>query len=230
MRETGAEEDVGHAVGHPFHPHVAVGVGALAHLVAEGGVYVIEESLAVRLGQRTALRVGVVYVASCLEESGRIVGLAVVPPEVCTGHGTGGDASASAPAWPAPAESVVVDIVPAQDKRELSVVEEAVDVGFGRVSVFGAIAHIHVGYPALLHILFHCEVKHSLLLAVIDAGDAGIVTLLVVCLYLLHHLGGQVLHGHLGVFLEELLTLYHHLRHRFAVDLDGSVVAHLCTG
>jgi len=43
-------------------------------------------------------------------------------------------------------------------------------------------------------------------------------------LYLVDHLGGQVLQGDVGVITEELLAVHQYALHRFALCLDGAVV------
>ena len=109
-------------------------------------------------------------------------------------------------------------------------VEEAVDVGFARIAVLGAVGSVEVAYPSFLHALLDGEVEHGLLFAVVDAGDAGVVALLVVGLELLDELGGQVLQRHLRVVLEVFLAIDHDFGDALAVYLDGAVVVYFCSG
>ena len=175
----------------------------------------------------------VAHVTAHLQVSGLRLLLVVVPGHVGSVHVARGNAlaAASPPSATATAgEAAVVHVVATADEGELHVVGVSADVSLGRVSVLGAVAHVGVDEPPLLHALLDGQVQYGLLLAVVDAGDAAVVALLFVRLQFFHHLCRDVLHGHLCVVGKEFLAVHHDFRHRLAVDLDGSVVAHLGTG
>ena len=74
------------------------------------------------------------------------------------------------------------------------------------------------------------EVEDSLLLAVIDAGELGLVGFLLDDLDLLDELGRDVLGGNLRVVHEEGLAFHIHLGDGLAVYNDGAVVIDLDAG
>ena len=172
------------------------------------------------------------HIAAYLQQAGRVLGTTVLPRKVGSGHAAGDDAATAAPATTETAarEAAVIDIVAAAYDGELIVIHKAMQVGLERIAVLGAASFVEIEQPALLCALLQGEVEHGLLFAIIYTRDARVVALAVVGLELLHHLGGQVLHGHLGVVVEELLALDHYLAHGLAVYLDGAVFVHLGTG
>ena len=105
-------------------------------------------------------------------------------------------------------------------------VQESVDVGLARISVLGTISQVHVHHPTFLHLFLDSKVQYCLLLSVVDACYACVVALLIISFYLLYHLGGKVLHGHLGVLFEEFFSFHHHLGYGLSVYLDGTVVTY----
>ena len=74
------------------------------------------------------------------------------------------------------------------------------------------------------------KVDDRLLLAVVDAGEFGLLALLVDDLDLLDELGGDVLGGQLGVVQEEGLAVDGYLGDGLAVGGDGAVLVHLHAG
>ena len=109
-------------------------------------------------------------------------------------------------------------------------VSKTAQVQFSGVAVFRSVTHIGVQHPAFSHTFLHGKVQYGFLLTVINSGYTAIVALAVVRLYLVHHLCGQVLHGHLGVVVEEFLSAHHDFLYGLTVNLDGSVVLHLRSG
>ena len=109
-------------------------------------------------------------------------------------------------------------------------VAEVVDHGPFHVAVLGACGEVDVAKYTLIHAFLHRQVEHGLLLTVVNAGDTGQVTLLVVGLQLIHHIHGEVLQAGLHVAAEELLAIHHQLLHLLTIDLHVTIFIHLGTG
>ena len=91
------------------------------------------------------------------------------------------------------------------------------------------IGKVNVRNPSLSHSFLNGKVQHGLFLSVVNTCYAAVVTLALVGFQLLNHLAGQVLHSHLGIVLEELLTLHHNLADALTVYLYVSLIIHLCS-
>ena len=96
------------------------------------------------------------------------------------------------------------------------------------IAVLGSHAEVHVGKGSLVHAGLDAEVEHRFLVAVVDAGDAGQVALLVVGLDVVDDGCRQVFHGRLGVAGHKLLAVEQDFLHLLAVDGDFAVVVDLC--
>ena len=126
-------------------------------------------------------------------------------------------------------EAHIVNIVGAGKEHHLQIVLHHGTHTSARVAALGTYAEIDVGHNALVHTWFDAEVEHRLFLTVLDSADTGKVTLLVISLDTVDDVGGQVLQGCLRITRHELLTIDENLLNFLSVDLDGSVVADLCT-
>ena len=135
--------------------------------------------------------------------------------------------AAPSPATTTAAESHVRHVVGIADDRRLEVILESVHVQALCIAMLCACTQVHVAKPAVLHALFHRQVQHRLLLAVVDACHARAVALPFVGLQLVNHVRGDVLHCHLLVVQEKLLAVYENLANFLAVDLDGAILVHL---
>ena len=78
----------------------------------------------------------------------------------------------------------------------------------------------------MLHAFLDGEVDHCLILAVVYAGQSGLLALAVYHLHFRYGLGGEVLGGHLGVVAEEFLAVDEDFRYSLAVGRDASVASH----
>ena len=103
-------------------------------------------------------------------------------------------------------------------------VREAVDHTSERIQFFCSITCIDVTEPSLLESLLDGQVKHRLLLTVVNTCDAAEIRLSVVGLHLIHNLCGQVLHRHVLVIAKELLTSHEDSSHRLTIHLDGTIL------
>ena len=83
---------------------------------------------------------------------------------------------------------------------------------------------------AVHHAALDGEVDHRFLIAVVDAGEFGLLTLFLHHLHLLHQLGGNVLGGQLRVVQEESFAGDGDLGDGFAVGGDGAVFGHFNAG
>ena len=128
-------------------------------------------------------------------------------------------------------------VVAVGDDGELGAVREAADhavagvtpvvhvVLLGRNVVADAAGD--VAEDTVHHALLHGEVDDGLVIAVVDAGELGLLGLLLHDLHLLDHLRGKVLGSELGIVQEEGLAVDGDLRDGLAVRGDGTVVIDL---
>ena len=138
-------------------------------------------------------------------------------------------ATAEASAAATAAEAHVADVVGLGEAHQPHRAVEAGSHQAARIALLGAQSGVDVGEGAAVHAALQSEVEHHLLLAVVDARDAGLVALLVVGLHALHNRCGQVLDGRLRVAGHELLAVDLNLLHLLADDGDGAVIADLGT-
>ena len=89
---------------------------------------------------------------------------------------------------------------------------------------------MQVTHPSALAVLLDGQVQHHSLLSVIDARDACCIALPVIGLYLVDHVGRQVLQGCLHVLPEELLSIHQYLRDGPAVQGIFPVLIYLHSG
>ena len=178
--EIGVERDVCHRVRHPLeadagadvHP-VVLGV---VHTVAESGVHVIEEHLAVGLRECGGAGMVPAQVASHSHEAFREFLPAILPYSVHSSHLALDDTSAAPPSTASSAAvATVVGVVGRAHDGNLIVVHKALDAGRDGIPVVGAVCDIRIDEPSLLGSLLDREVEDGLLLAIVDTCDAGIV-------------------------------------------------------
>ena len=153
--------------------------------------------------------------------------------QVHTGHLVGSEALATASPAAASAptgEAHIIGIICIGHHKELQVVLHHAAKDTGGITVLGTCRQIRIHHHAFVHARLDTEVEHRLLLTVVDTRHTGQVALLVVGLDTVDDVGRQVLQGRLGVAHHELLTIHQDLLHLLTVHLDGTVIAHLCTG
>ena len=137
-------------------------------------------------------------------------------------------------------ETAVVGIVGIGDDADLALFREAaahegtlpapvVQALLAGGDVVTAAAH-QVAEHAVHHPLLHAQVNHRFVFSVIDAGEFGLLALLLHHLHLLDELGGNVLGGQLRVVQEEGFAVYGYLGDGFSVGGDGAVLVHLHAG
>ena len=230
MTEIGTEQDVGQAVGEPLEAEVGVDVlipvRALILGIRELAGSRWKEHLVVGSALGIAVTAAVANVATHLQEACSVFRFAILPSESDAAHRAGGNAVAAS----TPSATKVVHIVAAANDGQELVVHEAIDVELCRIAVFRTVGAIDVAYPSLLHAFLDSKVEHGFLLAIINAGDAAVVALLVVGFEFLDELRRQVLHCHLRVVLEELLAIDHNLGDALAVYLDVAIIVNFCSG
>ena len=128
-----------------------------------------------------------------------------------------------------PPAGVLVLVVGVAHQHEAGLVGEAATHGTRGIAVLRATGQVEVGHVAPVHAPLDGEVEHGLLVAVLDASDAGLVTLLLVELHVLDDAHGQVLQRRLDVAEHELLAVEQNLRHRLAVESNIAVVVDIGT-
>ena len=127
------------------------------------------------------------------------------------------------------AKSAVAGIVGVAEEEEAVVAIEISPHSSEAVAALVAHSEVDVGNHTLVHTLLHAEVEHGLLLSVVDARHLGQVALLIVGLDFVDDAGGQVLEGSLCIARHKFLAVNEYFLHLLTVNLDGTVVAHLCT-
>ena len=223
-RECGTEVESVERVGLPLDAEVgthvvAAVVGISCRVIPRGGIG--EKVLAVAAGAGVAVGVAVHHVAAHAEN------LLFADIEIHAEALRGVDAPVAAEATEAVAvaigESKVVGIVGRTDKGQLIVVPEAVYVESGLIAVVGAVTGLHGAEPAILHARFHGEVDHSLILAVVNAGETRQIALAVDHLQLVDHVHRQIFRRHLRVVGEKLFAIHQNFGHGLAVGRDLAV-------
>ena len=94
--------------------------------------------------------------------------------------------------------------------------------------MLGTARQVEIGHIAVVHTFLDGEVEHGLLLAIVDASDTSLVTLLVVELQILDNAHRDVLQRRLHIAEHELLTVEQYLLHFLAVDGNVTVLVDLC--
>ena len=161
----------------------------------------------------------------------KLVGILVV--ELQTEHlggvaAIGVTAHSTTTATAATVESLVVDVVGTSHEHDaVLVLEEGAHATLG-ITLLRTDAEVDIPEEAPVHACLEAEVEHGLLIAVVDAGDAGQVAPLVVGLDAVDDRGGQVLQGSLGVTSHELLAVDLDFLHLLTIDGDFSIVIYLC--
>ena len=137
-------------------------------------------------------------------------------------------------------ETAVIGVVGIEDDAHLAVFREAathegaLPAGVVHHALLGrnvvtATGH-YVAEDAVHHALLDAQVNHGLILTVVDAGEGGLLALLLNHLHLLDEFGGDVLGGQLRVVQEEGLAVDGNLGDGFTVGGDGAVLVHFHTG
>ena len=170
----------------------------------------------------------VTHVAANLEAARLALGLAVLPRKVQACALRSREAAATAKSARA-AEAAVARIVGRAVGRDAALIGEAVHEGAARIAFLSAVGEVYVGNPRLIELALRGNIEHGSFLAIVNARQFRVVALLVVSLDFVDHIGGQVLHRHLRVALEEVFAVYEKLRHGLTVPLHGAVIAHLHT-
>ena len=94
---------------------------------------------------------------------------------------------------PPAAEAHIVDIVEIAESHHTPVAFEVGPHQLVRIAALAADSQVDVGEHAFVHAFFQTEVQNSLLIAVVNTGDACEITLLVVGLDILHDTRRQIL-------------------------------------
>ena len=76
----------------------------------------------------------------------------------------------------------------------------------------------------MIHTFLDGEIKHGLLLAILNACDTGLITLLVIELHILDNGNGQVLDGRLDITQHKLSTVEQDFLDFFSIDSDISIL------
>ena len=164
-----------------------------------------------------------------------------------THHATAATAAAEAAAHHAAhhaagevAGSGVVGVVAAEDEADLGLVGESAEEGIcgeaggpGRLVVGGDIVSCtcgHLAEESAHHAGLDGEVDDILFIAVVDAGELGLLGFLLDDLELVDELGGYVLGSHLGVVEEEGLAVHGDTGDSLAVHGDLTACTHLHAG
>ena len=147
--------------------------------------------------------------------------LAVVVVQVQASHLVGVQSATVPPA------GVLVLVVHVAHHHQAHLVGEAAGHAARGVAVLGTAGQVEVGHVAAVHTFLNSKVEHGLLIAVLNAGDAGLVALLVVELHVLDDVHGQVLQRRLDVAEHELLAVEQNLLHLLAVHGDVAVLVDL---
>ena len=173
----------------------------------------------------------VTHVAADFKEAGIALALVVLPGEIATACLCFDETTATAPTAEAAVATAAGVISVAEDGDTPGFIETCqieialVEIPSVVAAILGSqtsetITAINVEAPSCAHTFLNGQVKHRLLLAVIDAGDTRIIALTVIGLNIFHHVGLQVLQRHLGVGTEELFLIDEDLLDFLAVDLD----------
>ena len=230
VRHVRAQDDVGQRVRTPLHFEVGP-EGDVARVLCGVGVGERRRVLSCQevLGVSGADLVVVAVVIAGASLEGEFLAFRGKVQAKVLASGQAGIA-APARASSAAGEGLVVDVVGTPDERHLRIAPEVVHHAAQRIAVFRAASDVRIAEPSGVHLFLHGQVQDGFFLAVIDAGDAGQVRLLVVGLQLLNHLHGQVLQAGGHVSAEELLAVHQYLGYVFPVDFHVAVIVHLGAG
>ena len=108
-------------------------------------------------------------------------------------------------------------------------VNETVDGESLRPAVFRTITQVDVTEPTVVHTFLHSQVKHGFFFTIVNICYTCEITLALVSLDFINHVGWDVLHGHVGVIEEELLTIHKNLGNLFTVDGYTTIFIYLYT-
>ena len=126
-------------------------------------------------------------------------------------------------------EAHIVDIVGSCEEHHLQVIFHHCTHASACIALLGTDSEVDIGHDTLIHASLDAKVEHGLFLTILNARDTGQITLLVIGTDALNDIRGQVLQGCLRITGHELLTVDEDLLHFLAIDLDGSIIAHLST-
>ena len=147
----------------------------------------------------------------------------VVVVQVGTQHLTGIQSATVPPA------SIVLLIVQITHQHKARLVGETAPHTARSIAMVGAARQVDVGHISAIHALLDGEVEHSLLVAVLDACNTGLVALLVIELHILNDAHRQILQSRLHIAQHELLAVEQNLFNLLAVDGDVAVFVDFCS-
>ena len=203
---------------------------ALCPRIAEGARAACREEgfAGCRLDQVGA-GVAIAHVAAYFEAARLFLLLAVFPTEVHTCLLLGNQSLRRGEAT-GTTEATRTDIVGRSEEGDAALVGEAIHEELAGIAFLRTIRQVGIRYPRFVELTLRRDVEHGGFLAVVNACQFGIVAGLVVSLDAVHHFNGQVLHGHLGVALEEVFAVDEEFLDLLAVPGDFAVIAHLHAG
>ena len=126
-------------------------------------------------------------------------------------------------------EAHIVDIVGSCEEHHLQVVFHHSSHAPACITLLSTDSEVDIGHDTMIHAFLDAKVEHGLFLTILNARDTGQITLLVIGTDALNDIRGQVLQSCLRITRHELLTVDEDLLHLLAIDLDGSIIAHLST-
>ena len=147
--------------------------------------------------------------------------LSIVVVQVCSQHFTGVKTTTVPPAC------VLVLVVEVTNDHHACLVGETASHTARGVAVMSATCQIEVRHVTVIHAFLNGEVKHCFFIAVVDAGDSCLVTLLVVKFHVLDDIHRQVLQCRLCVAEHKLFTVEQNLFYLLSVDSDVAVLIDL---
>ena len=98
------------------------------------------------------------------------------------------------------------------------------------ITVLCSVSDIGVTEESSVGAFLHLQVKHSLLLSVINACDTRKVTLLIIEFHFIYNIYGDILKGNLLVGSKEVLTLHKYSVYSLSVYCNCSILSNLDSG
>ena len=127
-------------------------------------------------------------------------------------------------------ETTVADIVQGTVCCDAGAIGETGSKDFRRVAIFSTIRQVEVGHPRFIQLALGHDVEHGHFFAIVDTSHLGVVALLLVRLDTVDHIHGQVLHRHIFVALEEVLTIDQEFLDFLTIPRNLAIVADFDTG
>ena len=223
------EEDIGHGIRHPLQSDVTIPTVAAGEILAQA---IAERAAATH---EVLAGTSAPYIAIAVIPAKRGIELELVLQLIVivgSNHFAGIQTirTTKATTRSTATESSVAGIIGIGKKHESVVIIEVTTHTTHIVAALVTYTQVDVGNQTLVHTLLHTEVEHGLFLAIIDTGYLREITLFIVRLDLVDDAGRQVFQGSLGITRHKLLAIHENLLHFLTIDLDGTVVANLCTG